>query len=118
MMDEKQNDLTPEIEERWREWSRTEPVIDERQLRRNLLNRIPDRRPRPRVRLVLVAAAASLLAVLIGLETTRVQPDPVVVEIQEVIHDPGENVILVLREGKNPIYVLTDPAPKGEGVKR
>jgi hypothetical protein len=117
MMDEKQNDLTPEIEERWREWSRTEPAIHEDQLRRNLLARIPDRRPQRRVQLVLVAAAASLLAVLIGLETTR-SPVPVIVEEQAVIYEPADNVILVLREGKNPIYVLTDPAPKGEGVER
>ena len=42
-------DLPPELEEQWREWADTEPTIDERQLRRNLLARIPDRRP-PRSR--------------------------------------------------------------------
>ena len=117
-MDGKKNDLTPEIEERWREWSRTEPAIDERQLRRNLLTRIPDRRPQPRLRLVLVAAAASLLAVLIGFETTRVPPGPGVFEEQAVVHDPGGNVILVLREGGDPIYVLVDRGENSHGGGR
>jgi ferric-dicitrate binding protein FerR (iron transport regulator) len=116
MMDEKHNDLSPEIEERWREWSLTEPAFDENQLRRNLRARIPDRRPQRRVRLVLVAAAASLLAVLIGFETTR-SPIPMIVEEQAVVHDPGENVILVLREGGDPIYVAIDRSvnPYGGG---
>ena len=117
-MDGKKNDLTPEIEERWREWSRTEPAIDERQLRRNLLTRIPDRRPQPRLRLVLVAAAASLLAVLIGFETTRVPPGTVVFEEQAVVHDPGENVILVLREDGDPIYVAIERSGETNGGDR
>ena len=117
-MDGNNNDLTPEIEKRWREWSQTEPAIDERQLRRSLLNRIPDRRPQRRVRLVMVAAAASLLAVLIGFEATRVQPGPGVADEQMVIHDPGENVILVLREGGDPIYVAIDRSARMNGGER
>jgi len=116
-MDKKQNDLSPEIEERWREWSQTEPAIDGQQLRRNLLNRIPDRRPRPRVRLALVAAAASLLAVLIGLETTR-SPIPMIAEEQAVVYESTDNVILVLQEGGDPIYVLVDRAENTDGGGR
>ena len=76
MMDEKDHDLPPGLEEAWREWSTTEPDIDEIQLKRNLLAKIPDRMPRTRSRLVLVAAAASLLAVLIGLENSRQPQQP------------------------------------------
>lgn len=118
MMDGKPNDHSPEIEERWREWSRSEPAIDEDQLRRNLLARIPVRRHQPRVRLVLVAAAASLVAVLIGLETIRPPSDPVVSEVPAVVHKPGDNVILVLREGGDPIYVLVDRAQDSHGGGR
>ena len=110
-MDKNRNDLSPEPEERWRERAPLEPAIGEEQLRRNLLERIPDRRPRPRVRLALVAAAASLLAVLIGIESTRRPPSPPIVERPtEVVHETGNNVILVLREGADPLYVLTEPA--------
>ena len=118
MMDEKQNDLSPEVEGRWREWSRTEPAIDENQLRRNLLTRIPDRRSQPRIRLVLVAAAASVLAVLIGFEATRVPPGPVAFEEQAVVHDPGDNVILVLREDGDPIYVAIGRSHETNGGDR
>jgi ferric-dicitrate binding protein FerR (iron transport regulator) len=106
-MNDRQPELQPEIESRWREWAETEPVVDERQLRRNLLQRIPDRRRRATGRLVLVAAAASLVAVLIGIETTR-QPPPTVVADETVVHETGPNVILVLREGGEPIYLATD----------
>ena len=118
MMDGKKNHLVPEIEDQWREWSRTEPKIDEDQLRRNLLARIPERRRQPRVRLVMVAAAASLLAVLIGYETTRVPPGPESAVEQLVIHDPGDNVILVLREGGDPIYVAIDRSRGTNGEDR
>jgi len=118
MMDENRNDLVPELEEQWREWSQLEPAIGEEQLRRNLLDRIPDRRPRPRGRLALAAVAASLLAVLIGVESTRRSPSPPIVEgPTEVVHETGNNVILVLREGADPLYVLTAP-PVETGEKR
>jgi len=67
---------------------------------------------------VWVAAAASLLAVLIGLETTRVRPGGSGVEEQAVVHDPGDNVILVLREGGDPIYVLIDRSENTNGGDR
>ena len=113
--DENRNDLSPELEERWREWSQLEPAIGEEQLRRNLLDRIPDRRPRPRGRLALAAAAALLLAVLIGVETNRAPPAPVRAEVPEVVHETGDNVILVLRENSDPIYVLTEPSAQNAG---
>ena len=116
-MERNGNDLAPELEERWREWSQLEPAIGEEQLRRNLLDRIPDRRPRPRARLALVAAAASLLAVLIGLETTRRPPPQPIMEGPAVVHETGDNVILILREDKNPIYVLTESRAKSEGER-
>lgn len=107
-MNDHDRDLPPELERQWREWASTEPSIDEQQLRRNLLARIPDRRPRARSRLVLVAAAASLLAVLIGLENTRQPRQPVALN-GEIVHETGSNVILVLREGGDPIYIATEP---------
>ena len=117
-MDTNRNDLTPELEEQWREWSQFEPAIGEEQLRRNLLDRIPDRRPRPRARLALAAAAALLLAVLIGVETNRTPPAPVRVEVPEVVHETGENVILVLREGGDPIYIAVDWSENTTGGRR
>ena len=106
-MTDRDHDLPPELETQWREWASTEPAIDERQLRRNLLARIPERRHRTRSRLVLLAAAASLLAVLIGLENTR-QPRLPVISDSEIVHETGANVILVLREGGEPIYIATE----------
>ena len=107
-MTDRDRDLPPELEAQWRDWASTEPSIDDGQLRRNLLARIPDRRPRTRSRLVLLAAAASLLAVLIGLENTR-QPRQPEISDSEIVHETGANVILVLREGGEPIYVATEP---------
>jgi len=114
-MDKNRNHLAPELEERWREWSQLEPTVDEKQLRRNLLDQIPDRRRQPRARLALAAAAALLLAVLIGVETKRTPPAPVRVEVPEVVHETGENVILLLRENSDPIYVLTEPSVQNAG---
>jgi ferric-dicitrate binding protein FerR (iron transport regulator) len=106
-MNDRDRALPPELEADWQEWASTEPSIDERQLRRNLLARIPERRHRTRSRLVLVAAA-SLLAVLIGLENTRQSRQPVITD-GEIVHETGANVILVLREGCEPIYIATEP---------
>jgi len=106
-MNDRDCDLPPEMERKWREWASTEPSIDERQLRRNLLERIPDRKSRTRSRLVLVAAAASLLAVLFGLENSRQPRQPVILG-GEVVHETGANVILILREGGEPIYIATE----------
>ncbi len=106
-MHDSDRDLTPGLEQQWREWASTEPAIDERQLKRNLLQRIPDRKSRTRSRLVLVAAAASLLAVLIGVENTRHSRPPAFAD-GDVVHETGTNVILVLREGGEPIYIATE----------
>ena len=116
-MSDHDRDLPQELGKHWREWASTEPTIDERQLKRYLLERIPDRRPRSRGRLVLVATAASLVAVLIGLETTRRPGDPFVSD-DLIVHEVGANVILVLREGNEPIYVTTERADDGTGERR
>jgi hypothetical protein len=108
-MNDRRHELPPELETQWREWGDREPSIDEQQLRRNLLQRIPDRQPQPRGRLVWLAAAASLLALIIGIETTR-QPQPPIGPEGTVVHETGANVILVLREGSDPIYVATEPS--------
>jgi hypothetical protein len=115
-MDDRHCDLPPEFEERWREWSRTEPTLDEAGLKRAVMERTRNRHPRRRAPLVLAAAAASMLAILIGFESTRRQPDLATVERATVVHETANNVILVLREGKTPIYVLTESAEKTEGV--
>jgi hypothetical protein len=107
-MNDRDRDLPQELDRQLREWASTEPAIDEQQLRRNLLERIPDRKFRTSSRVVLLAAAASLLAVLIGLENTRQPPQPGVAG-GEVVHETGANVILVLREGGEPIYIATEP---------
>ncbi len=106
-MNEK-NDLPPDLEKRWREWSRTEPAIDERQLRRNVLERIPEPRPLIRPRLVLAAAAASLVALVVSFETLRSPSIQPVDAAPEMVYETGEDVILVLREGADPMYVLTE----------
>ena len=108
-MNDHDRDVEPKLERQWREWASTEPAIDERQLKRNLLARIPEPRHRTRIRLVLVAAAASILAVFIGLETTR-RPQPPAIADEAVVHETGANVILVLREGGEPIYIATEPS--------
>jgi hypothetical protein len=117
MMNDRKNELPPELEAKWRQWADTEPAIDEQQLRRNLLGRIPDRRPRPRARLVWVAAAASLLALVIGIENIR-RPQPQVTSGEAVVHETGANVILVLREGSEPIYLATEVSSARTGEEQ
>lgn len=109
-------DENRDFEQQWRDWSTVEPKIDENRLKRELLERIPERRSYRRARLVLAAAAASMLALLIGYETSR-QPISVPnAEPPEVVYETGPNVILVLREGAEPIYVLIEsPRADGEG---
>ena len=103
------------LEEQWREWSKKEPALDERQLKRNLLERIPGPRSKKSTRLVMVAAAASLVALLIGYEPTRQPVMPPVVDAPEIVHETGPNVILVLLENAEPIYVLTGPSDRNTG---
>lgn len=117
-MVDRDRDLSPELEKRWREWAEADPAIDERELRRNLLSRIPERRSRHPRRLVLVAAAASLVAVLIGIETTRHPATPVPPDQLTAAHEIDEGVVLILREGKEPIYVLTGSMTGDEGVRQ
>jgi hypothetical protein len=93
-------------------------VIDEREHRRNLLNRISEQRPRSRRNLFLLAAAASLLAVLVGIESNRNAGAPQPAQSIAVGHETNRGVILILREGKEPIYVLTESLENREGVKR
>jgi len=116
MINDRRRELPPELERQWREWVDTEASIDERQLRRNLLARIPDRRARPRARLVWIAVAASLLALVVGIETTR-RPRPSDVLGGAVVHETGGNVILVLREGSDPIYVVTEASTDRRGER-
>jgi hypothetical protein len=78
---------------------------------------MPDRRPHTRGRLVLVAVAASLLALVIGIESSRRPRAPIVFE-GTVVHETGANVILVLREGGNPIYVATESSGDRTGGER
>ena len=102
------NGFPPDLEDSWREWSRTEPAFDEKALKARLLDRIPKPQPRIRPRLVLAAAAASLVAVLIGFDAVRRPPVMVAVEEPSGVLETGDNVILVLREGGEPIYLVTD----------
>jgi len=103
-----------DFERQWKEWSETEPKLDERGLRRELLERLPEKRSNRTTRLVLVAAAASTLALLIGYESLR-QPAPPPVEASEMVYETGPNVILVLREGAEPIYIVTEPSTRDAG---
>lgn len=112
--DEKGN-LPPGLEEQWRDWSEQEPAIDEIQLKRNVLQRIADRSPRPLMRWVAVAAAASLLAVIIGIETVRGPSAPGLVEEPAMVHELGHNTILILRENGEPIQVVIDRLGSEQG---
>jgi ferric-dicitrate binding protein FerR (iron transport regulator) len=114
---DRRNEPAPELETRWRRWAESEPSIDEQQLRRNLLERIPDHRPRMRGRLLWVAAVASLLALVIGIESLR-RPQPSFVSGEAVVHETGANVILVLREGSEPIYFATGTSTTRNGEER
>jgi hypothetical protein len=112
MKNDRNHDLPPGIEDQWREWATIDPAFDEIQLKRALREKIPERRPRPGTRLVLVAAAASLLAMIIGIESIR-RPPGIEVMNEAVVHDTGANVILVLREGNEPIYIATERSNAG-----
>ena len=116
MINDRRREFPPELERQWRKWVDSEASIDEGQLRRHLLARIPDRRARPRARLVWVAAAASLLALVVGIETTR-RPRPSDVPGSAVVHETGGNVILVLREGGDPIYVAIETSIDRRGER-
>ena len=105
-MSEPKDNLTSDFERRLAEWTHVEPAVDEAQLKRALLERMAGR-PRRRAPLVLAVSAAAVLAMLIGLEAIRVHPARTG-DVSEVVYEPQENVILVLREGKSPIYVVTE----------
>lgn len=107
----------PKFEEQWREWTEVDSEVDEQRLKGELLVRLPDRRVRPRARFVLAAAAASLLAVIIGLQANRPTRPPASDGSPEVVHETGGNVVLILREGKEPIYVVTDSTTTTNGEK-
>lgn len=113
MKNDRDHDLPPGLEEEWREWATIDSALDENQLKRTLIEKIPDRRKRPGPRLVLVAAAASLLAMIIGFESVR-RPG-VIATNDTAVHETGANVILVVREGMEPIYIATERS-NGEGV--
>ncbi len=109
-------DRNHDFENEWRAWSTSEPSFDERRLKANLRQRLPERRSRRSSRLVLVAAAVSMLALLIGYESSRPPVAPSPAAAPEMVYETGPNVILVLREGAEPIYVLTEPSRSdGEG---
>jgi len=103
-----------DFEKEWRDWSTSEPSFDERRLKANLRQRLPGTRPSRSVRLVLVAAAVSMLALLIGYESMRQPLSPPAAAATEMVYETGPDVILVLREGAEPIYVLTEP-PRADG---
>lgn len=107
-------DLPPAFETQWKDWASSEPRIDETQLKRQLRQSLPDRYPRRKIRLVLVAAAASLLAVMVGIESFRRPPAPATGD-ESAVHETGSNVILVVREGMEPIYIATERSKGGKG---
>lgn len=115
-MSETKNNQASDLERRLADWAQAEPAFDEAQLRRSLLGRMKPR-PRRRTPLVLVTAAVVVLVVLIGLESIRVHPARNG-DSSEVVYEPADNVILVLREGKSPIYVVTEGGMPGEGGER
>lgn len=109
-------DRTSKFEQQWREWLNTDSALNEAQVRKGFLERISDRRFTQRSRVVLVAAAASVLAAFIGIRLARPPSGPDEIR-QSMVHETGPNVVLVLREGKSPIYVLTDTTDD-DGGKR
>lgn len=115
-MSETKNNQSSDLDRKLADWAQAEPAFDEAQLKKNLLGRMEDR-PRRRARLVLAVAAVAVLAVFIGLESIRVRPAGYG-DNSEVVYEPADNVILVLREGKSPIYVVTEAGRPGEGGER
>jgi hypothetical protein len=55
-----------------------------------------------------------MLALLIGYESSRQPVAPPPAAATETVYETGRNVIIVLREGAEPIYVLTEP-PRANG---
>lgn len=110
-------DRTSKFERQWREWANAESDLDGAQVKRNILDRIPDTRFSRRRRLVLVAAAASLLAVFIGVRSGRTPPEVRNLE-GSIVCETGTNVVLVLREGSEPIYIATDRSDDRVGGQR
>jgi hypothetical protein len=117
-MTERPRNRGMELEDPWRDWSHSEPSLDEEQLKRALASRISSSRSGVRAPLVVAAVAASVVLVLVGIDQGgRPQSQPPTVSAPPV-HDPAGDVILILREGKAPIYVLTDPDPRSQGGSR
>jgi hypothetical protein len=71
-----------------------------------------------RPRLVLAAAAATLVALVVSFDTLRSPSIQPVEAAPEMVYETGENVILVLREGADPLYVVTDSRQGGIGEFR
>jgi hypothetical protein len=89
--------------------------LDERQIAETIRSRISERR-RPVTRpLVLVAAAASVLVALVGVEWVRDRPVMEPVVSAPLVHHAPSGVILVVREGKTPMYVLTESVSERTG---
>jgi len=115
MKGDRDHDLPSGFEQQWKDWASSETEIDGDRLRRDLLERISEPSPSPRMRLVFAAAAASVLAMIIGIGSLR-RPPATSTADDAIVHDAGANVILVLREGKEPIYIATERSD-GEGVR-
>jgi hypothetical protein len=108
-----------EFEDRWREWASAESRIDEERLRASLPMRLPSRRRRA-TRVILLAAAAGLVLAFVGLTTLHVSRGPVggpfPQERSTIVHHLDDNVVLLIAEDSEPLYiVLADvPAEKGD----
>jgi hypothetical protein len=108
-----------EFEDRWREWASTESGIDEDRVRAVLPMRLPSRRRRA-TRVLLLAAAAGLVLAFVGLTTLHLSRGPaggpLPQERSTIVHHLDDNVVLLIAEDSEPLYiVLADvPAEKGD----
>jgi hypothetical protein len=116
-MTEKRLPTDADFEERWRRWSKAPPVLDEDQLRLSLASRATSRRRLALRPLVLTAAAASLLMAVVLFDQSRPSPQQVPSTTAPVVHEANDDVILILREGKGPIYVLKEPTRNTGGER-
>ncbi len=106
------------IEDKWREWASSESAISDDHLRSTLPVRLPPRRKR-RLRFALLAAAASLALVLVGVRVQYFPSNPDDLSQLEgqpsVVHQLDENVVLLISKDTEPLYIVLADIPAGKG---
>lgn len=112
------DDRLTEFEDRWREWAATESGITEDQIRATLPASLPLRKKRP-VQVALLAVAASLVLVLVGVRSIHYLSGPVgpqqLAEAPTIVHRLDENIVLFISKDSEPVYIMLADVPAGKG---